>query len=329
MANENKITQIIINQESYTIGEDSAGFITLTGSEMISTLKSGVYYFGDGESIVPVLLTILQNRTEYYVIALIQNRIFIYDGVDTTLIQILKKGYNILMSDTNINADIPIMWSDEYTLSEISGTGFADINGSTRNGFIIYSHGKYPDYQQLTGLSAECKAFKFQGNEETVLKTAANTAEPFMAEEDDDIVTKKYLDTALAGVEGIPKYYGNSRLLPATENGFIMLVDTPCLYYRRDSNVFILTPVQCFLIKSVTDDMTFNSVMVPENAYARPSDAGIVTKKFADETYASAELVNSLVQRLEALENLHIGADNLLTNLDRQTLDVIENKVTE
>ena len=346
MANENKITQIIINQEPYTIGEDSAGFTTLTGSEMISTLKSGVYYFGDGESIVPVLLTILQTRTEYYVIVLIQNRIFVYDGVDTTLIQILKKGYNILMSDTNINTGIPIMWSDEYTLSEISGTGFADINGSKRNGFIIYTNGKYPDYQQLTGLSAECKAFKFQGNEETVLKTAVQTADPFMAEKDEDLVTKKYLDIALSGAGGIPEYPADVTLADINSN--IFLFDTgdakyPLLYMRSESTVIALFIHDLYIANDVTDETTLASVVSPANAYLAVNDSSLITKKFSDQTYtakADYDTLNSKVTELEStvatltetISQLQTTITelqgNALTELDRQTLDVIENKET-
>lgn len=257
MANENKITQIIINQEPYTIGEDSAGFATLTGSEMISTLKSGVYYIGADENLATVLFTIIPHRgNEYYVYAVTQNRIFIYDGVDTTLQTAFGKGYNILMSDTNMNTNVPIMRSDEYKLSEIGSNGFADIFGSSNGGFIIYDNVKFPEYQQLICLSAECKAFKFQGSEETVLNTAVQTAEPFMAEEDEDIVTKKYLDTALSGAGGIPTITSTTKLGTLNSGFYLVEIDgvsSPIMFLRVENTAMFFNNGVLGFMEDITD----------------------------------------------------------------------------
>ena len=347
MANGNKITQIIINQEPYTIGEDSAGFTTLTGSEMISTLKSGVYYIGAGENLVTVLLTIMPHRgNEYYVYAVAQNRIFIYDGVDTTLQMAFSKGYNILMSDTNMNTNIPIMRSDEYKLSEIGSNGFADIFGGSNDGFIIYDNIKFPEYQQLICLSAECKALKFQGSEETVLNTAVQTAEPFMAEEDEDIVTKKYLDTALSGAGGIPEYSADVTLADINSN--IFLFDTgdakyPLLYMRSESTVIALFIHDLYIANDVTDETTLASVVSPANAYLAVNDSSLVTKKFSDQTYTNKTDYNTLNSKVTELESTVATLTetisqlqttimelqgNSLTTLDRQTLDVIEGGTT-
>ena len=343
MANENKITQIIINQEPYTIGEDSAGFTTLTGSEMISTLKSGVYYLGADEKLATVLFTIIPHRgNEYYVYAVTQNRIFIYDGVDTTLQTAFSKGYNILMSDTNINTNVPIMRSDEYKLSEIGSNGFADIFGGSNGGFIIYDNVKFPDYQQLIGLSAECKAFKFQGSEETVLNTAVQSAEPFMAESDEDIVTKKYLDTALADAEEIPKYQLLDTVLDKG-NGFVIVNNVPYLLTNTTRYAYLLSPYGCYR-SATTESTTFNESLNPNNAFLATTDQSIVTKKFADQTYTAktdydtlngkvTELESTVATLTETISQLQSTITqlqgNALTELDRQTLDVIENKVTE
>lgn len=84
----------------------------------------------------------------------------------------------------------------------------------------------------------------------------------------------------------------------------------------------------------VPGEKSIDDVMVPDNAFMAENPEDIVTKKFADQTYTAKtdyDTLNSKVQQLEETiatlqSTITQLQGNALTELDRQTLDVIERK---
>ena len=162
--------------------------------------------------------------------------------------------------------------------------------------------------------------------------------------EDSDAATKNYVDTAVAQAGGIPSY-ATTEPLDNVKEGFVIVNSIP-LVWRRNENIIWVFDSNGSLQKiniSEVESPTANELIKlnPEKAFLANSDYDIVTKKYADQTYTSKsdyDLLNGRVQELEETvatltqtvttlqSTITELQGNALTTLDRQTLDVIENK---
>lgn len=166
-----------------------------------------------------------------------------------------------------------------------------------------------------------------------------------------DAATKNYVDTAVAQAGGIPEYSLTDKV-KGIKSGFIIInsYDTlyPALYcqYGESGSAILITADGCFYKKAITDELTFDDLMLPANAFVDPGDEYLITKKYADQTYTNKDdyqsaydLLNIKVQDLESTvatltqtvatmqSTITQLKGNALTTLDRQTLDVLENKL--
>lgn len=165
-------------------------------------------------------------------------------------------------------------------------------------------------------------------------KRILNVADPELFT---DAANKKYVDDAVAQASDIARYELNDTV-KNKPNGFIEVNSRPYLLIASSGYVWLSSPFACYRI-APTETTTFADLISGDNAFLATTDPSIVTKKFADQTYTSKtdyDTLNSKVQELEStvatltqtVTNLQSTItqlqSNVLTELDRQTLDVIE-----
>lgn len=154
-----------------------------------------------------------------------------------------------------------------------------------------------------------------------------------------DAANKNYVDTAVAQAGGIPKYHLTDTVLSISGNGFILVENIPYLYLTNGIQAYMLGAYNCYCMMNIEETTRVEDVLSENNAFMALTQAHIITKKYADQTYTSKSdynQLNNMVQELESTvatlsqtvttlqSTITQLQGNALTTLDRQTLDVIE-----
>ena len=163
---------------------------------------------------------------------------------------------------------------------------------------------------------------------------------------DNDAATKKYVDTAVAQAGGTPEYSLTDKV-KGIKSGFIIINDNDTLYpslycqYGEEGSAIVITADGRFYKKPFTNELTFDDLMIPANAFVDPGDEYLVTNLYAKNNYVHKTDYTTLSQKVTELESKVTSLTetitqlqstitqiqgNVLTTLDRQTLDVLENK---
>ena len=154
-----------------------------------------------------------------------------------------------------------------------------------------------------------------------------------------DAATKKYVDDAVAQAGGIPEYEYNDNI-EGVKNGFIALTSgstrNPYSFNRVNDTVYMCDGYRICVLDNVSDTTTFDNIVNSGEAFMAITDTAIVSKKYADQTYTAKTdygTLNSKVQQLESTvatlqSTITQLQGNALTELDRQTLNVLENKTS-
>lgn len=241
------------------VDEHSGGIPTLTGEELITSLKPGYYIASEEEFIIPIYIGGVEEREgEVFLTGIVQNSIIVFTG------------------------------NSDATLADALGGGTAT--------FAVR-----PTY------------------------TGHNAVFMLLSESDDDITNTPY------GAYIYKK--GADAALVATYSSF-----------SDQYSVKIITASgKLYDYFGVPDGKSMDNVMVSDNAFMAENPEDIITKSYADQTYTNKndyqsayDLLNGKVQELESTvatltqtvstlqSTITELQGNSLTELDRQTLDVIE-----
>lgn len=246
------------------VDENGGGVPTLTGEELITSLKPGYYIASAGEFVIPIYISAITERDGQVALSCVaQTRLIEFTGnSNTTIGDAISDGASAIFTVR------PTYTGKQATFMLLSASD--DVITNTPSGAYIY---------------------------------------------------KKDADAAL--VVAFSTFSDQYHVNIITANGRLFN------YFGNPGE------------KSVDD------VMVSDNAFMAENPEDIVTKKFADQTYtnkndyqSSYDLLSGKVEELEGtVETLTQTISSLqstitelqgntLTTLDRQTLDVIENKET-
>ena len=238
MANENKITQIIINQEPYTIGNDSdntqylplsggtmtgpitlagdptvelqaatkkyvdehaGGIPILTGEELVTSLKPGYYIAQVEEFVVPIYIAaISEDEGQVALDGISQTRFISFTGnssatIGDALSDCCSATFKISPTYTRKSAAFMLLTENNDVITNTPSSAYIYKKGE--NAALVSVFSTFSDNYAVNIITADGRLYDyFDVPGEKSIDDVMVPDNAFMAENPEDIVTKKFAD---------------------------------------------------------------------------------------------------------------------------------------